>query len=215
MSVDPTVLRVIGYGRHQAEPSSADLQLAIVSEPTEPGVAFAQVRASLAALQTALADHGIDDVDIHTSQVSLQGQFDYTGPTPRRTGFEARITVAVQCRDLARLQDVLSASAANGAVEIQQVSYRAGDPAALSDAALVAAVQDGTRRAHLLAQAAGITVGPLVALDALPDMGGGGPMRQMAKAAFASDSAGPLPSGELDATAAVTMAFEIGRKDQP
>ena len=108
-------------------------------------------------------------------------------------------------RDLDKLGTVLEAALEDGANRLGGLNFGLRDPEPLMDAARAAAVADAMRRARVFAQAAGLTLGPVLRMHEsggvmVPDM----PMLEMARA---SDV--PIATGETALTARVTMVFAL------
>ena len=198
------VLHVIGHGRAEAAPESAQLVLAVVARNALAGLAFSQVSDASVALQQSLGACGVAAKDIHTDHVSLQSAFGYGGPDTPPPSFEGRLTLTVRCAELSRLEEILSTSASNGSVEIQHIAYQVNDPASLEDRAWQLAVADGVRRAQLLAAASGLTLAGVVSLDGA---GVAGPTFPGAYRAMSAESS--MPSGELASEAQVRMTFAL------
>ena len=207
MPLHNETIHVLGHGRVETSPTGATITLAIVQQHEGAGVAFASVMTLSRLVQEELARHHVCVHDIHTSQLSLQTAYAYDGGAPRRNGFEARLTLDVLCADLDNLEAVLTAVVHVGAAEIQGVAYQSSHLAALMDEAWRQAVLDGHRRANLLAQAAGVELGPVLTLDAAC---GAAVPSETPMLRMSADSA--VPMGEVTSTATVRMTFAlIGR----
>ena len=95
--------------------------------------------------------------------------------------------VTVRVKDVARLGEVLDAIVAAGANEINGITFVRDDSSATEDEARRAAVADARHKAEILAEAADLTLGPVLVLRDTPMMEGPRPMMMEARAA--ADSA--------------------------
>ncbi len=123
------------------------------------------------------------------------------------TGYVAAIDLMVRVRDLAALGGVLDAVISDGANAMNGIAFAVAEPAPLEDEARRAAVADARAKAEVLADAAGIALGEVIAIHE----GGATPvpgpvMRSMAMA----ESAVPIAGGEIDVRARVSVVYAIG-----
>lgn len=206
-------LTVTGEGEARAAPDMAAIQLGVTTQA--PGAAEAMRRNSdqQRAVIEALAGAGIEQADIQTSGLNLNPVMDYAeGRAPSVTGYQASNMVTVRVRDVARLGEVLDAIVAAGANEINGISFMREDGADSEDEARRAAVEDARHKAEVLAEAAGLTLGPVLVLRDTPAMEGPRPMMMEARAA--SDAAKvPIAAGEVAITAQVQMEFALTGQD--
>ena len=95
---------------------------------------------------------------------------DYTdnGQPPKLTGYAAQNSVTVRVRDIAGLGGVLDKLIASGANEVSGITFSREDMTATEDEARMKAVADARRRAETMAEAAGMKLGPLMALSDVP-----------------------------------------------
>jgi uncharacterized protein YggE len=115
--------------------------------------------------------------------------------------------VTVVLRDLDALGGVLDAVLGDGANSLGGLSFGMSDDAALRDEARRAAVADATAKARVLAEAAGVMLGPL---EEIVEGGGfDGPLPR-ARMDMAMAEAVPVAPGELTISATVTMTWAIG-----
>jgi uncharacterized protein YggE len=120
--------------------------------------------------------------------------------------------VAIRLRNLSAISDLIDATVAHGANELQGVQFTFQDEEASLDAARAQAVQTARTRAERYAEAAGLRVAGLVSIvepDATlpPDHRRGG-------AAFlatqqAANASAPINPGALDNRTSVTVVFEL------
>ena len=142
---------------------------------------------------------------------------DYTddGQPPKLTGYAAQNSVTVRMRDIAGLGLVLDKLIASGANDISGITFSREDMTATEDEARGKAVADARRRAETMAAAAGMKLGPLMALSDQPVDSGPMPMPRMAMAAEAKMGGAPVEAGELSVVTQVTAVYVLRPMDAP
>lgn len=204
-------LTVTGEGRVEAAPDMATISLGVTAEARTAAEAIRANSAAMQAVFARLQDAGIAERDLQTSNFSVNPRWERTTTTnaaPRIAGFVAQNMLTVRVRDLATLGGTLDAVAQDGANAFSGLSFGLQNPEPLQDAARAAAVADARRKATLLAEAAGVTLGPLLMIDEAD--GGGRPTLMVAEARMAAADAVPVAAGELTMTARVRLVYAIG-----
>lgn len=206
-------LTVTGQGEARAAPDMATIQLGVTTQAASAAEAMRQNSTQQTAVIEALTGAGIEQADVQTSGLNLNPLMDYAeGRAPTVTGYQASNMVAVRVREVARLGEVLDAIVAAGANEINGISFIRDDASASEDEARRAAVEDARHKAEVLAEAAGLTLGPVLVLRDTPAMEGPRPMMMEARAA--SDAAKvPIAAGEVALSAMVEMQFALSGQD--
>ena len=206
-------LTVTGEGEARAAPDMAAIQLGVTTQAPGAAEAMRQNSAQQTAVIEALAGAGIEGADIQTSGLNLNPLMDYAeGRAPSVTGYQASNMVTVRVRDVARLSEVLDAIVAAGANEINGISFLRDDSAASEDEARRAAVEDARHKAEILAEAAGLTLGPVLVLRDTPAVEGPRPMMMEARDAAIAAKV-PIAAGEVAMTAQVQMEFALTGQD--
>lgn len=199
-------LTVTGSGAVAGTPDMAIITLGATATAASAADAMDRTSAATAAILEGLADAGIAEHDIQTSDLSLSplhGDSASGSGTPEITGFEASNTVTVRVRALDRLGKILETALGGGANRFHNLQFTLQDPEPALDEAQRRAVADAMRKARLLADAAGVTLGPVLELTE-QGSGGGGPVMYRAMA-----EAIPVAAGEVTTQASVTMVFAI------
>ena len=205
-------LTVTGEGEARAAPDLATIQLGVTTQAPSAAEAMRQNSTQQTAVIDALAGAGIEAADVQTSGLNLNPVMDYAeGRAPSVTGYQATNMVTVRVRDVARLGEVLDAIVVAGANEINGISFIRDDASASEDEARRAAVTDARHKAEVLAEAAGLTLGPVLMLRDTPAMEGPRPMMMEARAA--SDAKVPIAPGEVALNAMVEMQFALTGQD--
>ncbi|MBY6004791.1 SIMPL domain-containing protein [Salipiger bermudensis] len=199
-------LTVTGEGEAVAVPDMATVSLGVSVENADPGTAMNEASEVAAAILARLDAMGIAARDRQTSDVGLQPIWsNYDSERAREiTGYEASNRLTVRVRDLDQLGAVLGAVTEDGANRLSGLSFGLQDPDPVTEAARRDAVADAMERARVLAEAAGVTLGPVLSIS---ESGGGyAPPMPMMEARVAS---APVAAGETTVGARVTMVFEI------
>jgi uncharacterized protein len=113
----------------------------------------------------------------------------------------------VTIRDIARIGEMLDVLLSAGANRVGSIGFTVSDLDRKLDGARTEAVRDAFRRARLYAEAAGVTLGRVIAMneaDAIPPR----PPVPYARAAMEA-AAMPIEAGSQTASASVTVTFEL------
>lgn len=205
----PATITVTGEGVSEAAPDMATLTIGVTTTGASAAEALAANSAALGAVLERLAAAGIAARDIQTAGLSVNpnwssGSSAYSGQ--EIAGFTAMNGVSVKVRALDTLGAVLDAAVADGANTLNGLAFGLQDPRPAMDAARVAAVQDATAKAQLIAGAAGLS---LVAIAQISEGGGYGGPAPMFKASEAAAGAVPVAAGELAMAASVTVVWQV------
>jgi uncharacterized protein len=212
MALGVATVSVSGHGSVNVPPDTASVNIGVdVIKPTlgeAQDTATAQATAVIEALEAA----GIAAEDIQTEFFSVNILRDYSenaDPT-LITGFEIINQLRVTVRDTDQLGELLDAAVNAGANSIYGVTFYVDDQTEAASEARVEAVEDARTKAEELAAAAGMTLGPVVAISEgttplvspVYDMGRGGGMA-------AAEAAVPVEPGSTTVAVDVTMTFEL------
>ncbi len=208
--VDGTLLSVSAEGLSEARPDLATINLGVTTEGQTAAAALAENARRMTALTQALRRAGVAERDIQTSNVSVYPQQVYVeGQQPRITGYQANNSVTAKVRNIANTGRVIDAAVAAGGNTVNGVSFSHADPDAQLDIARRDAIAEARRRAELYANALGMRVQRIVAVQ---EGGGYSPPVPMAVERFAaSDVAGatPISPGQVESRVTVNVTFEL------
>ncbi|RCW89042.1 SIMPL domain-containing protein [Paracoccus lutimaris] len=210
-------LTVGGQGQATTQPDLATINLGVSTRAATAAEAMAKNAEAQAKVIETLKAEGIEARDIQTAGLNLAPMMDYSddGQPPKLTGYAAQNSVTVRVRDIAGLGTVLDKLIASGANEVSGITFSREDMTATEDEARTKAVADARRRAETMAEAAGMKLGPLMALSDVPMDSGPMPMPRMAMAAEAKMGGAPIEAGELAVTTSVTAIYALHPADAP
>ncbi len=204
-------ITVMGEGRVAAPPDMATITLGVTAEAETAMAAMDQTSQDVAGLIARLEGAGIAGRDIQTSGLSLNPSWNHRssepGP-PTISGYTASNNVTVRVRTLDSLGGVLDEVLEAGANTFNGLSFGLQDPQPQEDEARQLAVADARRKAELLAEAAGVSLGRIVTISEAGAVDQPQPMFRM-EAGMASDAV-PVAAGETSVTARVTIVWDIG-----
>ncbi|WP_299933500.1 SIMPL domain-containing protein [uncultured Pelagimonas sp.] len=208
----PTIT-VSGEASVVTAPDMATLSLGATGRGKDPITAMNATSEILDAVIARLRDQGLEERDIQTSSLRLNrmARWDREKEVEVFQGFEASNMLSIRVRDLSQLSEVLGAVLQDGANSLSNLSWGVQDAQKLEDEARRRAIKDAIAKAALYADAAGVTVGAVQSIRDTAE-----PMVQSSMArsapvmeAMAADV--PVAAGEIEATARVTMVFEIAQ----
>lgn len=203
---------VSGHGEVSVLPDTASVSIGVdIIKPTL-SEAQDQANAQAAALIESLKATGIADEDIQTDYYSVNILRDYSenaDPT-QITGFEIINQLRVTVRDTDSLGALLDSAVDAGANSIYGITFYVDDQTTAASEARVEAVADARTKAEELAGAAGMTLGPVVAISEgttpiispMYGMGRGGGMAM-------ADAAVPVEAGSTVVSVDVSVTYEL------
>jgi uncharacterized protein YggE len=208
----PRTLSVTGQGIAKAAPDEANFSTGVVAQGATAAQALAANSHAMNAVFATLKRQGIPDKAIQTSNLSLSPQYQQCKPNvacPQKiVGYEVSNTVSVTV-SLDKTGPVLDALVASGSNQIGGISFAIHDPKPLLEQARGEAVKDAFARAQLYAKAAGVSLGPILAIQE----GGSAVPQPMFKAmAMRAESIGSFPAvagGEEAVSANVSITWAL------
>lgn len=201
-------IRVRGTGRVERTPDVATVALG--AQVQAAGAREAQQLAGerMRNVLAAVGSAGVEQADITTERVSLEATFDYSGPVPRATGYQATQTLHIRVRDLPALGGIVDAAVTAGANQVAEVTLGLADPAAARAEARALAMADARRAADDLADAAGVRLGlPVAIVEDETDRAPGPARFRMAEAAMADGT--PIAAGRTTIEVSVLVTWAL------
>ena len=200
-------ITVTGQARVSAPPDMAVLRLGVSREARGASDAMRAASEAAAAVLAQVEASGVAPRDVQTANVSLAPRWQHSQDTaPRVVGYVASNDLMVRVRDLESLGALMDAVVSDGANQMNGLSFAIADPRPLEDKARTEAVADARAKATLLAEAAGVGLGPVMTIS---ENGGFQQPMVMARGAMMEASAVPIAAGEMDVSAGVTVVFAI------
>lgn len=204
----PGRISVTGEGLVAAEPDMATITLGVTNEDREAQKAMAATSEAVRRILDRMAAMGIEPRDMQTRNLSLSPRWSdrSSGGRAKIIGFEASNMVMVRVRDLSALGGILDAVITDGANNFNGLQFSVQEPEPLMSEARKQAVADAMARAGELAEAAGVTLGPLIEMS---EHGVARPRGMAMEMAAARADAVPVAAGEVSLQANVSMVFAI------
>jgi uncharacterized protein YggE len=210
-------IHVVGRARTETAPDFASVEIGVEAKGATPAVALDAASSAAKGLIALAETFKVPEADIGTTAVTLQPvtrsvrQPDGS-VSERADGYRAANTIRLRLADMGRLGDLMRRALEIGANRIEGVSFGLRDPDAAEAAVRVAAMKDATMQATRLAEAAGVTLGRVVAIRS-PAEAGSSPYAPMpAPMAVRSKGRGapvPLVAGTIETAADVSATFAI------
>ena len=209
IAVPVPVIVVTSEGRIMKAPDMATVSAGVTTEAETAAQALADNSKSMDEVFALLKSAGIAEEDIQTSNLSINPVWNNTDSSvsmPKIGGYQATNMVTVQVRDLPKLGSVLDSVVSSGANQLNSLTFGLSDPAPAMDDARKMAVDEATRRAKLLASAAGVTVGPVLSIT--EGSGQQDPFPPMYRMEMAKSDV-PVAGGQVSSSVTVTVTFGI------
>ena len=205
--MDRTVT-VSATGEAGAEPDMARVSSGVTSEADTAREALSRNSAAMKKLIAGMKSAGVDAKDIQTSSFHIEPRYanPREGQTPVINGYRVTNQVEIRARNLDKLGDLLDSLVTLGANQMSGLSFEVSKAETLRDEARRSAIANALRRAKLYAEAAGATVGEVIAIS--EDAGVQGP-RPYAMARTAMAESVPIERGTETLEARVTVTWAL------
>lgn len=213
-SQDGTLISVSAQASAKRVPDIATISTGVVTQAEDANTAMRLNAEKMTRVNAAIKTAGIASRDIQTSGVNLNARYDYeNGKTPRITGYEARNTVTIKVRDLAKLGKLMDSLVAAGANDLNGPSFEVDKADEAYDEARLSALEKARKRADLYANALGLRVRRIVSIDEGGGMMNPVPvMRAMSANAYAGKAADTeIAPGESSLGVTLNIVYELGK----
>ena len=208
----PTI-SVSATGTATVTPDMAIVRLAVVREAETAHAALDSSNAATSAVLRALEEAGIAARDVQTSGLNIRPRYASQAlpeDEPRIAGYTVTNGVTVRVRELARLGEILDRAVTLGVNSGGDIAFTNADTDAPEAEARRDAVARATAQARTLAEAAGVSLGPVLSIR---ENGGDAPFpRPMA---MESRARVPIAAGETEYSVSVSMRWAIEGDDPP
>jgi uncharacterized protein YggE len=151
-----TKVTVAGEATARVEPDTAVLTVSVVTQSAQATAAQQENARKSATVSEAVKKIGGSNVEIKTSDYTLQPQYDYRdNHLPKIVGYDARNSVIVTMTDLQNVGAVIDAASNSGANSIDGISFVLRQTSPARGQALAEATQQAMNKANSIAQALG------------------------------------------------------------
>lgn len=201
-------INVHGEGTVTLVPDMATVVLGVDARSSSAKSAQSAASTAMSGVIAAVKKHGIAAADMATLSISLGPVYDYSGNSPKLTGYQASQSLQVKVRNLGDTGSLIDDAVAAGATQIQGVSLSVADPSAATAQARAAAVADAKAKADALAKAAGVTLGSPLSITETSSPSPV-PMPYAASAPLDKGGATQVVPGSFDVTVDVDISYAI------
>jgi uncharacterized protein YggE len=205
----PRQLTVVGSAEIEAVPDLATVTAGVETQAPTAAEALAANSQAMATVFAALEAAGIARRDLQTSQLSLSPVYepyrDGAEQPQRIVAYQASNLLTVTVREVGKLGGVIDELAEAGANRLHGVGFEVARPRPVLDEARRQAVVDARAKAELFAEAAGVTLGPVVSLT---ESVAQAPVAHRARADMAMEAA-PVAEGTVSLGAEVEVVYRL------
>jgi uncharacterized protein YggE len=205
-------ISISASGTVKTTPDMVEIATGVTSEAPSGRAALDQNTEAMTKVVEALKGDGIEPKDIQTANFSVgpiyeQRPYDRPdGKPPAVVGYRVTNQVRITLRDTAKLGAILDKVVSLGANQIDAIEFGVSQPEALKDEARKLALKNVTDNAKLYAQAAGVTLGPILAIT---EEESSYQPRYMPSAATMEAKAVPIEAGTAAVEVRVRVSWEI------
>jgi len=204
-------ITVHGHSELKVKPDVAFITLSVTTQTRGQSEAVSSNAQRSVNLIAALKKAGIASQDIQTQSYTVEPQYDYNTSPPISVGYQVTNSFQVTVRDLTKVGLILDTASRSGSTQAGDVRFDLADHTKYQGEALVAAVAEAKSRADLMAGAAGVSLGRLVALSDM-DVPVVSPIymqKRMGVMAAAAQPTTPVQDQQVDITADVVAVYAI------
>ena len=153
---------VTGEGKVNITPDIAVVSAGIIADGATVKAAQDQINNVVKKVSDTVKALGVNSEDIQTTNYNINPKYDYTSGSQRVTGYTANTTLTIKVKDLDKINSVINAATANGANQINGLSFDVEDKQKAENEAREKAVADAKKKAESAAKVAGFTLGSLI-----------------------------------------------------
>jgi hypothetical protein len=206
---DKRTLSLTGSGAVKTTPDKVDISTGVTSEAKTAREALDQNTDAMAKVVRALKEDGIEPKDIQTTNFSVNPVYEQKaeGRPPVVIGYRVTNQVRISLHDIKKLGAILDKVVSLGANQIDSIEFGVEEPEALKDEARKLAIKNVSENAKLYADAAGVGLGPILAISEeessyQPRYAAGAARMEMAKDV-------PIEAGTATVEVRVSVTWEI------
>jgi len=202
-------ITVSASGEVEAKPDSAIITTGVTSQAETARLAMSRNSKTVRKLIDALQERGLDKKDIKTSSINIHPR--YNNPKQGRArlliGYTVTNQIILKTHDLDNLGDILDQLVTEGANQMHGLRFIVSNQEMLKDAARERALNNAQRRANLLANAAGASLGKVLRIS--EDTNHNRPPGEIHFARASMDKSVPIERGSQTLSARVTITWEL------
>jgi len=162
---DKRIVTISAQGKITAKPDLSTIDTSVVANAFASQDAQNQNTVKTNAVIAFLKSQGILEKDIQTSNYNIYPNYDYANGKQSITGYTASQSLNVKIRNTNSIGAVLEGIVANGANQVQNVSYSFDNPDSFREQAREQALANAKDKAQKLAKAAGAEIGDLISFN--------------------------------------------------
>ncbi len=206
-----SLVRATGVASVDAPPD----QVVVTIGVTTQSAAAADAGGTNAAITTRVIDQIkamlAQGENVKTQGYSVNPQFSYPKPggAPKLEGYQAINSILVTLRDTAKVGKVIDTATANGATNINGVSFSIKDPEALQQQAIALAAKKARSNAEAIAKALGVQVLGVYQAETIEAGSPVRPMMMSARAMTPASAPTPIEAGDLTVSASVAVTLLV------
>jgi uncharacterized protein len=209
----PHVIHVTGSGEAYGAPDVAYVNLGIDAADKDIGVALNTANTTMTGIVAAISDAGVEAKDIQTVNFNVYPEDKYDPQSGQPTGervYHVQSSVNVTVRDITKVGAVMQAGLGAGANTLNSLSFGISDMKALQAQARKQAADDAHDRAQQLADAFGVKLGTVMAVNESVGSVPPPPVYAQAQAQLAvADHAPQINAGQLSVTVQLDVTYSI------
>lgn len=159
------MVTINGMGKVSGQNNIAVTSIGYSNTDKDVGTAQTENKKVMDQVFSELKKLGIADKDLQ-SNYTIYPDYNYTPDKGQELkGYRVSNTVTVKIRDLNKINEVLGLAGKYGATEVGGLSFTIDDPSNLKDEARNKALADAKKKAYLLAQSLGVSLGAVVSYN--------------------------------------------------
>lgn len=204
-------LVVTGRSTVTVPPDTVRITVGVESQAPTARQAHEATSRKVEDVVSALLSLGIPSRNLQTAGMALAPVYRYDERSRENllVGYRSSYTLHVLVEQIDQAGAVVDAAVQAGANRVESIQFLVRDLAAVKHRAIAQAVADAMGQARVLAQAAGVQLGPLLSVRDLSFVAPGPPVRvPLARLAEPAAETPVLP-GEMEFSASATFTFAI------
>ena len=165
ISMADTAITVNGSGKAFLDADTAVISLGVNARDKDVLAAQGRVNEIIASIRAALIANGVAKEDINTDFLNVHAIYDYIDDQSVVAAYSANSNLAIKTMDMDMAGKIIDIAFEAGANTLNGVSFSASDTSQASADALEKAVRNATEKARVLAEAAGLTITGISAIN--------------------------------------------------